>query len=211
MHMFFIYRALQVYTQIYLKKINRKNNTPSLPALKLSGIKVINGVWTPSHQAPDSLWPLWPGSLHLWGSCQPAAPSLQCAFLHPCFHQKGHGAPSAVKYACFRAALERAPLLICRQPVLLLDSVDMQLQAVAQRPNKCLPSSLMWYTAPVGSVGSLLEDKINFWVMHFGKNNLNEPCMLLGYKLTVTTEEKRCGHHPDQLSQTFSCSVTSWR
>lgn len=54
--MFFIYRALLVYTQIYLKKINQKNNTPSSPALKLTGIKVINGAWTPSHQqTPDSL------------------------------------------------------------------------------------------------------------------------------------------------------------
>lgn len=111
----------------------------------------------------------------------------------------------------FRSGFGARPalLLICRQPLLLLYSSVMELQAVAQRPNKCLPSSLMWYTAPVGSMGSLLEDKINFWVMHVGRNNLNETCTLLGYKLTVTTEEKRYGHQPAWPSQTFSCSVTA--
>lgn len=125
---------------------------------------------------------------------------------------KRRGGTVCHKARLFRSGFGVHPtLLICRQPVLLLDSVDTQLQAVAQRPNKCLPSSLMWYTAPVGSVGSLLEDKINFWVMHIGRNNLNETCTLLGYKLTVTTEEKRRKHHPAWLSQTFSCSVTAWQ
>lgn len=141
-------------------------------------------------EVPASLQP------HL---CNVLPPSLLPPKRHKaCLFQSGFGA--------------RPTLLICRQPVLLLDSVDMQLQAVAQRPNKCLPPlPPMWYTAPVGSVGSLLEDKINFWVMHVGRNNLNETCTLLGYKLTVTTEEKRCGHHPAWLLQTFSCSVTAWR
>lgn len=163
----------------------------------------MNEAQTPSRQqAPDSLWPLRPGALHLWGSCQPAAcfpPSL--------LPLKRHGGS-----VCHKARFGACPtLLICRQPVPLLDSVDVQLQAVAQRPNKCLPSLLMWYTTPVGSMDSLLEDKINFWVMHVGRNNLNETCTLLGYKLTVTTEEKRRGHHPAQLSRTFSRSVTVWR
>lgn len=90
-------------------------------------------------------------------------------------------------------------LLICMQPALLLCALVMELHAVAQRPSKCLPPSLTWYTATVGSMGSLLEDKINFWVMHVGRNNLNETCVLVGYKLTVTTEEKRYGHHQAQV------------
>lgn len=110
---------------------------------------------------------------------------------------KRHGGAVCHKAFLFQSGFGAHPtLLICRQPVLLLDSVDVQLQAVAQRPNKRLPSSLMWYTAPVGSMDSLLEDKINFWVMHVGRNNLNETCTLLGYKLTVTTEEKKTWASP---------------
>lgn len=105
--------------------------------------------------------------------------------------------------------LEHAPLSLSAGSPCCCWILWTCLQAVAQRPNKCLPSSLMWYTAPVGSVGSLLEDKINFWVMHVGRNNLNETCTLLGYKLTVTAEEKRCGHHPAWLLQTFSCFCCS--
>lgn len=112
----------------------------------------------------------------------------------------------------FRA--DPAPfLLICMQPALLLGALVVELHAAAQRPNKCLPSSLPWYTATVGSMGSLLEDKINFWVMHIGRNNLNETRTLLGYKLTVTTEEKRYGHRRAQLLtnlRVFSCSVHQW-
>lgn len=159
-----------------------------------------------------------PSGLGLGIPCHPAAPSPQSAFIYP--HSLPSSIPActkkeqrdrlAIKHGCFWSGFGARPaLLIGRQPVLLLCSFVMELQAVAQRPNKCLPSSLPWYTAPVGSTGSLLEDKINFWVMHIGRSNLNETCTLLDYKLTVTTEEKRYGHHPAQLSQTFSCSVTA--
>lgn len=160
-----------------------------------------------------------PSGLRLGIPHQPAAPSVQSAFIHP------HSLPSSipactekeqrdrltVKHSWFWSGFGARPafLLICRQPVPPLYSLVVELQTIAQRPNKCLPSSLPWYTALVGSMGSLLEDKINFWVMHVGRSNLNETRTLLDYKLTVTTEEKRYRHHPAQLSQTFSCSVTA--
>lgn len=128
----------------------------------------------------------------------PACSAISTACLPPSLLPlKRHGGTVCHKASLFQSSFGARPtLLICRQPVLLLESVDVQLQAVVQRPNKCLPSSLMWYTAPVGSMDSLLEDKINFWVMHVGRNNLNETRTLLGYKLTVTTEGKKARASP---------------
>lgn len=150
---------------------------------------------------PTACVPFDPG---LCVPCQPAAPSTQAAFFHPCLCQKGAKRPCGP--SCHEAGVLQsgfgarpALLFIWGQPVPLPCSLVVELQATAQRPNKCLPPSLMWYTAPEGSMGSLLEDKINFWVMHVGRNNLNETCTLLSYKLTVTTEGKRYGHHPAQL------------
>lgn len=107
---FFIYRALQVYTERFNSK---KTNTPNPPALELCGIKVINGARTLSNrQALDSSWPLWPGALRLGIPCKPAAPSMPSAFVHPCLRQKGLEGASAIKHGCFGASSELAPLFL---------------------------------------------------------------------------------------------------
>ena len=94
-----------------IQRFTLKSNTPNLPALELCRIKVINGAWTLSNQqAPDSSWPLWPGALCPCVPCQPAAPSMQSAFIHPCLHRKGVEGLSAIKHGCFGVASVLAPL-----------------------------------------------------------------------------------------------------
>lgn len=191
---FFIYGALQVYTEISFEQ--KKKKKIKLPASALCRIKA---KWGLGPSAPTVCH--WPHAPLRWGfgslnSLPALSPIVGLPPSVPVWRSRAREA------WLFQSSFTADPaprLLICMQPALLLCALVMELHTVAQRPSECLPPSLTWYTAAVGSMGSLLEDKINFWVMHVGRNNLNETRTLLGYKLTVTTEEKRYGHHRAQL------------
>ena len=158
----------------------------------------MNGARTPwNRPAPAARGPF---GLGLCVPAFPASPQPGLCLCPSLLALRRSGGTVCREAPLFRGGFEARPALLNgRQPVPLRCSSVTELQAAAQRPNKHLPSSLTWYTAPVGSMGSLLEDKINFWVMYVGRNNLNETCTLVGYKLTVTAEEKRYGHHPAWL------------
>lgn len=101
---FFIYGALQVYTEISFEQ--KKKKKIKLPASALCRIKA-NGAWAPLHRrfAIDPM-PLWDGVSGPWIHYQPWAPSWVC--LHQCLCDEAE----REKLGCFRAASQLTLLLV---------------------------------------------------------------------------------------------------